>query len=453
MTRFVHVDETEIERLKVKETSASTKKGTSNALKTFLSFCTEENVYSVNVISLEELRGLLTRFYAGARTVKGEYYKVNMMHSLRNGLRRHFKEVRKIDITNDGFFEEANMCFSNMLKKIKGTNKGQVQHYAEIEPEDLRHLYRHLVENKNTPAGLLQKVWVDIMLYFIRRGRENLRDMSKNTFVVGVDASGTRYVEQATGEVDKNHPDPLGAGNDDTNGEGRMYATGRDSCPVESYLKYIALLNPNQEAFWQRPKTRPSTDAPIWYDNAPLGEKSLGGMMATLSTKYKLSQRYTNHCIRVTTVQALDDHNIAGRHIVRVSGHKSEESIKSYARKLSAAKKRKISSVLSTIVDDGNGQLPPATSVQEPEKVPLAETATAAHTSDTDYFSNDTDDGEKDLAISAMPPPFVTVQVDKQPALPAVHLPSLPPLPSFFSQNQPIFYGCSNITVNYNYSK
>ena len=38
-------------------------------------------------------------------------------------------------------------------------------------------------------AGLLPKVWVDIMLYFIRRGRENLRVMSKDTFVVGIDAS------------------------------------------------------------------------------------------------------------------------------------------------------------------------------------------------------------------------------------------------------------------------
>jgi hypothetical protein len=56
--------------------------------------------------------------------------------------------------------------------------------------------------------------------------------MSKDTFVVGIDASGTRYVEQA----DKNHPDPLGAGHDETNGEGRMYATPA-VIPVLSNLK------------------------------------------------------------------------------------------------------------------------------------------------------------------------------------------------------------------------
>ena len=69
-----------------------------------------------------------------------------------------------------------------------------------------------------------------------------------------------------------------------------------------------------------------------------------------MSVKYKLSQRYTNHCIRVTTVQVLEDNNIEGRHIQRVSGHKSLESIKCYARRLSAARQRGISDVLSNHV-------------------------------------------------------------------------------------------------------
>ena len=36
------------------------------------------------------------------------------------------------------------------------------------------------------------------------------------------------------------------------------------------------------------------------------------------------------------------DENVPGRHIVRISGHKSEASIKTYARKLSSARKRSI---------------------------------------------------------------------------------------------------------------
>jgi hypothetical protein len=61
-------------------------------------------------------------------------------------------------------------------------------------------------------------------------------------------------------------------------------------------------------------------------------------MMPTLSSKYNLSQRYTNQSIRVTSLQVLEDGNIEGRHIIRISGHKSLESVQNYnARKLSTS--------------------------------------------------------------------------------------------------------------------
>lgn len=50
-------------------------------------------------------------------------------------------------------------------------------------------------------------------------------------------------------------------------------------------------------------------------------------MMAKLLSKYNLLQRYTNHLIRVTGLQALEDANVEGRHIIKISGHKSGQSI------------------------------------------------------------------------------------------------------------------------------
>ena len=58
-------------------------------------------------------------------------------------------------------------------------------------------------------------------------------------------------------------------------------------------------------------------------------------------------KRYTNHSLRVTSMQVLEDGNVETRHIIRVSGHKSAESVSNYARRLSAAKKRNLSSILS----------------------------------------------------------------------------------------------------------
>jgi hypothetical protein len=50
--------------------------------------------------------------------------------------------------------------------------------------------------NPNIPTGLLSKAWFDVMMYLCRRGRENLRKMTLDTFLVQVDGSGRRYVMQ-----------------------------------------------------------------------------------------------------------------------------------------------------------------------------------------------------------------------------------------------------------------
>ena len=71
-----------------------------------------------------------------------------------------------------------------------------------------------------------------------------------------------------------------------------------------------------------------------------------------MSLKYNLSQRYTNHSLRVTSLQTLDD----AQHIIRVSGHKSVSSVENYARKLSTSRKRSISSVLSERVENIQNQ-------------------------------------------------------------------------------------------------
>ena len=44
--------------------------------------------------------------------------------------------------------------------------------------------------------------------------------------------------------------------------------------------------------------------------------------------------------------------SVEGRHIIRVSGHKSLESVQNYARKLSSARKRSISTIFSNSVEN-----------------------------------------------------------------------------------------------------
>ena len=68
--------------------------------------------------------------------------------------------------------------------------------------------------------------------------------------------------------------------------------------------------------------------------------------MKNISRAADLSKEYTNHSIQATAVTVLDHSNFEARHIMRVSGHKSEASIRSYSRRLSENKQREISETL-----------------------------------------------------------------------------------------------------------
>ena len=151
--------------------------------------------------------------------------------------------------------------------------------------------------------------------------------MTKETFSFKKSPSDQLYVYQAKDELDKNHRATDAPS--DTVGEGRMFATGGDLCPITSMQKYLSKLHPDNPALWQKPLHSWPKDHPgPWYSKAPLGKNTLGNMMACISKSAKLSRLYTNHSIRATHITLLDESGVEARHIMRTSGHKNESSIR-----------------------------------------------------------------------------------------------------------------------------
>ena len=79
------------------------------------------------------------------------------------------------------------------------------------------------------------------------------------------------------------------------------------------------------------------------------GTNTLGKFIKTISIDAGLFQLYTNHCIRASCITALDDDGMETRHIMNVSGHKSEISIKSYSRNVSESKNHEMHTVLHSV--------------------------------------------------------------------------------------------------------
>ena len=71
----------------------------------------------------------------------------------------------------------------------------RVDHHPPINEEDMNKIYESNVFSLNNPVSLQRKVFFDVMLYFCRRGRENLRKLIKDDFVLDTTANGVEYVE------------------------------------------------------------------------------------------------------------------------------------------------------------------------------------------------------------------------------------------------------------------
>jgi hypothetical protein len=69
--------------------------------------------------------------------------------------------------------------------------------------------------------------------------------------------------------------------------------------------------------------------------------------MTDICKNTKCSKVYTAHCLHATSIQAMNDVGHELRHIMFMTGHKNEASIRSYNRHCSVQQKKLLSSTLS----------------------------------------------------------------------------------------------------------
>ncbi|XP_075463623.1 uncharacterized protein LOC142498885 [Ascaphus truei] len=249
----------------------------------------------------EQLNAVLCQFYVGVRKPSGDYYARKSLISFRYGLQKHFYRLNGMDILHDSTFRNANCTLAAVLAQLKSEGKGEVQHKKPLSKEDFQKLYESC--DMNTPSGLQHKVFVDLMLHLCSRGREKLREFSKDEFQICMDSRGLKYV-CARRRYAPRYPTVESMADQ----EPRMYELkGNPRCPVLSFEKYLMKLHPGHSAFWQRPKATAPSHSTSWYCNTPVGKNTLGNYMKTLSHDYGLSKQYTNHCLRVTCNTALLD--------------------------------------------------------------------------------------------------------------------------------------------------
>lgn len=220
---------------------------------------------------------------------------------------------------------------------------------------------------------------------------------------------------------------------------------------MKSFVKYMRRLNPLCIQFFQQPRKEPVEG--IYYNNVPLGHNKIGSMMKSLSEAAGLSTKYTNHSLRATTVHVLDSARIPSRHIMTVTGHKSESSLKTYSGQTDISTKKLMSRTLSesTIslksssaicaprtLSDRTSSLNNCLMTCATNNVPhLTLSSSQELAIIQDIQQDDTfDDGLDDM--------FMNINI------PNNGMPVYRPFPSSVQpQALPVFNNCSNIIINY----
>ncbi|XP_053941565.1 activating transcription factor 7-interacting protein 1 isoform X2 [Cuculus canorus] len=284
---------------------------------------------SFELVPVSELNDILREFYYTIRNHDGNTYSVASYKSIRAGLNRHLKMPpynRQICLMKDKDFSSANMVFVSVLKMLRMQGKDETHHHPPIAAEDLRKIKHSGVLGLHSPLALVNKVWFDLQLHFAKRGREILRDLAPDAFVVEKDKNGRRYAMFRYPGKGKNGEDP--------HKMGKMYdMPGDPNCPVFSLELYLSKLPPEPPAFYLHPLKLTSEqmqEQPVWYKREPMGVNYLGTMMPRISVAARLSQRYTNHSLRTTTIQLLCEAGLGPREIMAVTGHRSESAIRHY---------------------------------------------------------------------------------------------------------------------------
>ncbi len=246
--RFADLGEAEIKKLLQEKGSVNTKKATKASKAIFEEYLREKKIDHPE--NSEELASVLKSFYPEMRKKDGSEYTKNLLCSIRFGLNRYFKSIFNNDIIKDKEFEEANSVYEAQCVYLKRRGLAKTEHKPPIAEEDIKKLYESDVFITDSTATLQNKIFFENMLFFCRRGTQNLRELKRDDFAIKMNPQGQRCVVKKSAELTKNHRVH------DAQAEegGMMVANDSPYCPVYSFEIYLTHLNPLNEFLFRRRK-------------------------------------------------------------------------------------------------------------------------------------------------------------------------------------------------------
>ena len=170
----------------------------------FIEWFAQQQEFRVEIQDMNkaEMNKCLRKFYLSARKHDGGFYSKANLVSIRSAIDRFLRDEphnKPFSIIGSPEFTEANKALSSFLKTLsKSEDIRPTVHKNPLTREVIESLYEagELVEaNSQDPSKLQQTAWFFITLYLGRRGRENQRKFSKNSFRLSkIPLTGEEYI-------------------------------------------------------------------------------------------------------------------------------------------------------------------------------------------------------------------------------------------------------------------
>ena len=280
-----------------------------------------------------------------------EYHK-NSLRNIRAALNRHFHDLYlDLDIVRDKEFIYANRALDGTLKdQTKRGVARATEHKKVINSTDMEKISTYLSKGyASSPIILRQAMWFTVSLHFVTRGMEFHHQLLTNSFEIKTDENGDEFACLTHEFLQKNFQGGLSS--EEAPKDRRMYAIpNAELCPVKILRFYLSRLDPqcthlfnhcNKEAMLS------PSDKDVWYTQKPLSQRGFGNFMRDIAKSSNCVENYTPHCLRATAIQLMNDAGHEARHIMFMSGHRSEASIRSYNREFSTKQKKELSMTLA----------------------------------------------------------------------------------------------------------
>lgn len=244
----------------------------------FRDFCAKKGTVSLRQLDKLALAGLAREYVDSSRSRQGPLHSARSLRRFQVGLNNYLRSVYgdDFDLSRDPAF--APLAVPSASGAANAGRMGQSADTVVITPEDLTKIGQYFWRVINTPRGLQQKVWFDLMIHLGSDGIENQHAMRKDSFMLlKSPADGRRRLQwkiPGGASIPDDPENPL--------------------CPVRTFQLYLSKLNVACPALFQRPHDGITKTSRFWFHMFPLNNTMLALMMYDISKDAGLSRVYPN---------------------------------------------------------------------------------------------------------------------------------------------------------------